>query len=308
MFEDLPLLIVLVDLAILLCLLMINLVIVGFLLCFLVMNYLTSIITLPTWLKLNSPKQLKFFVLTMHVNLPNMHLKIFYIPKELFINSCAQAPFNKTKELNENFDTSLTLFVLSSCLPKFMYLFEVKLFSLLPMPSIIFQVQLFLIRLLMSTFLDLHLTINISDPLALPVSSFFGLMNTTNQSLILAFVASLVMVKLKRDIDVMILLLITFASPAMLYFGSIVYSLRYLNFVPPSPSPSSLIFFWRCLLLLQRCLLLLQKCLPPFCKLSCLITLLDHPLTRHLILRLSPWLLHLPRILHLQPHFATPFK
>ena len=26
------------------------------------------------------PKQLKFFVLTMHVNIPNMHLNIFYIP------------------------------------------------------------------------------------------------------------------------------------------------------------------------------------------------------------------------------------
>jgi hypothetical protein len=83
----------------------------------------------------------------------------------------------------------------------------------------------------MSAFLDLHLTINISDPLALPVSSFFSLMNTTNSSLVLVFVASLVMVKLKKDIDVMILLLIAFASPAILSFGSIVCSLGYLNFV-----------------------------------------------------------------------------
>jgi hypothetical protein len=179
----------------------------------------------------------------MHVNLPNMHLNIFYIPMELFINSHAQEPLSKTKELKENFDTSLTLFVLSSCLPKFLYPFGEKLFSLLPMPSIVFQAQSFLIRLLMSVFLDLHLTINISDPLALLVSFFFSLINTTNLSLVLVFVASLVMAKLKKDIDVMILLLITFASPAMLSFGSIVCSLRYLNFVPPSLSPLSQIFF-----------------------------------------------------------------
>ena len=34
-------------------------------------------------------KAIKVFVLTMHVNLPNMHLNIFYIPMELFINSHA---------------------------------------------------------------------------------------------------------------------------------------------------------------------------------------------------------------------------
>uniref|UniRef100_A0A2N9FQC6 Retroviral polymerase SH3-like domain-containing protein n=1 Tax=Fagus sylvatica TaxID=28930 RepID=A0A2N9FQC6_FAGSY len=50
---------------------------------------------------------------------------------------------------------------------RFLYPFGEKLSSLLPMPSIVFQVQPFLIRLLMSAFLDLHLTINISDPLAL---------------------------------------------------------------------------------------------------------------------------------------------
>jgi hypothetical protein len=145
---------------------------------------------------------------------------------------------SKTEEMKENFDTSLRLFVLSSCLPKFLYPFGEKLFSLLPMPSIVFQVQPFLIRLLMSIFLDLHLTINISDLLALPVSSFFSLVNTTNSSLVLIFVASLVVAKLKNDIDVMILLLITFASLAMLSFGSIVCSLRYLNFVPPLSLPS----------------------------------------------------------------------
>ena len=214
------------------------------------MNYLTSIVTLPTWLKLNSPKQLKSFILTMHMNLPNMHLNIFYIPMTLFINSHAQAPLSKTGEPKENFDTSLTLFVLSCCLPKFLYPFREKLFSLLPMPLIVFQAQPFLIRLLISVFLDLHLTINISNPLALPVLSIFNHMNTTNNSLVLAFVASLVMAKLKEDIVVMILLLIVFASPAMLFFGSIVCSLRYLNFVLPSPSPLSQIFFRRCLLLL----------------------------------------------------------
>ena len=186
----------------------------------------------------------------MHVNLPNMHLNTFYIPMELFINSHAQAPLSKTEEPKENFDTSLTQFVPFSYLPKFLYPFREKLFSLLSIPSIVFQVQSFLIRLLMSDFLDFHLTINISDPLALLVSSFFSLMNTTNSSLVLAFVVSLVMVKLKKDIDVMILLLIVFASLTMLSFGSIVYSLRYLNFVPLSLSPLSQIFFKRYLLLL----------------------------------------------------------
>uniref|UniRef100_A0A2N9EQR3 Retrovirus-related Pol polyprotein from transposon TNT 1-94-like beta-barrel domain-containing protein n=1 Tax=Fagus sylvatica TaxID=28930 RepID=A0A2N9EQR3_FAGSY len=137
--------------------------------------------------------------------------------------SSSRAPLSKMEEPKENFNTSLTQFVLSSYLPKFLYPFGEKPSSLLPMPSIVFQVQPFLIRLLISAFLDLHPTINISDPLALPVSSFFSLMNTTNSSLVLAFVASLVMVKLKKDIDVMILLLIAFASPAMLSFGNIVY-------------------------------------------------------------------------------------
>ena len=169
---------------------------------------------------------------------------------ELYINSHAQAPLSKMEEPKENFDTSWTQFVLSSYLPKFLYPFGEKLSSLLPMPSTVLQVQPFLIRLLMSAFLDLHLTINISNPVALPVSSFFSLMNTTNSSLVFAFVASLVMVKLKKDIDVMILLLIAFASPVMLSFGNIVCSLRYLNFVPLSPSLLSQIFFPKCLLLL----------------------------------------------------------
>ena len=75
----------------------------------------------------------------MHVNLPNMHLNIFYILMELFINSHAQAPPSKTEVPKENFDTSLTLFVLSSSLTKFLYPFGEKLFSLLPLPSIVFR-------------------------------------------------------------------------------------------------------------------------------------------------------------------------
>uniref|UniRef100_A0A2N9HHI0 Reverse transcriptase Ty1/copia-type domain-containing protein n=1 Tax=Fagus sylvatica TaxID=28930 RepID=A0A2N9HHI0_FAGSY len=177
--------------------------------------------------------------------------------------SSSRAPLSKMEEPKENFDTSLTQFVLSSYLPKFLYPFGEKLSSLLPMPSIVFQVQPFLIRPLMSAFLDLHPTISISDPLALLVSSFFSLMNTTNSSLVLAFVAFLVMVKLKKDIDVMILLLIAFASPVMLSFGNIVCSLRVVS------SP-------------------LQQCLPPFHRLSHLTTLLAHPLKRRLILRLNP--------------------
>jgi hypothetical protein len=84
------------------------------------LNIYRKFVTLQTWLKLNSPKQLKFFILTMHVNLPNMHLNIFYIPMELFIKSHAQASLSKTEEPKENFDTFLTLFVLSSFLPNFL--------------------------------------------------------------------------------------------------------------------------------------------------------------------------------------------
>ena len=111
------------------------------------------------------------------------------------------------------------------------------------MPPIIFQAQPFLIRLLMRAFLDLPLTINISNPLALPISSFFSLMSTTNSNLVLTFVSSMVIVKLKKDIDVMILLLIAFTSPTMLSFGSIICSLRYLNFVPSFSLSFSLRYF-----------------------------------------------------------------
>uniref|UniRef100_A0A2N9GQ59 Uncharacterized protein n=1 Tax=Fagus sylvatica TaxID=28930 RepID=A0A2N9GQ59_FAGSY len=50
--------------------------------------------------------------------------------------SSSRAPLSKMEEPKENFDTSLTQFVLSSYLPKFLYPFGEKLSSLLPMPSI----------------------------------------------------------------------------------------------------------------------------------------------------------------------------
>ena len=153
----------------------------------------------------------------------------------------------------------------------------------------------------MSISLDLHLTINIFDLLALRVSSFFSLRNTTNQSLVIVFVASLAMVKLKKVIDIMILLLIVFESPAMLSFGSIVCSLKYLSSVLHFPSHLSQIFF-------QRHLLHLRKCLPPFSCLSLLATLLDHSLTNCLIPLMGPMFMHHPRILYLQPHFFVPFE
>uniref|UniRef100_A0A2N9JAQ1 Reverse transcriptase Ty1/copia-type domain-containing protein n=1 Tax=Fagus sylvatica TaxID=28930 RepID=A0A2N9JAQ1_FAGSY len=153
------------------------------------------------------------------------------------------------RKLRHILDT-IRAFLLSSKVP---VPFGEKLFSLLPMPSIVFQAQPFLIRLLMSAFLDLPLTINISDPLALLVSSFFSLMNTTNSSLVLAFVASLVMAKLKKDIDVMILLLIAFTSPTMLSFGNILFtevsqfrpsfSLSFLSDLFPEVSTPSLELF-----------------------------------------------------------------
>uniref|UniRef100_A0A2N9F156 Reverse transcriptase Ty1/copia-type domain-containing protein n=1 Tax=Fagus sylvatica TaxID=28930 RepID=A0A2N9F156_FAGSY len=58
-------------------------------------------------------------------------------------------------------------------------------------------------------------------------------------SLVLTFVASLAMAKLKKDIDVMILLLIVIASPAMLSFGSIVCSLRSSSDELPHSSTAS---------------------------------------------------------------------
>jgi hypothetical protein len=78
-------------------------------------------------------------------------------------------------------------------------------------------------------------------------------MNTTNSNFILAFVASLVIAKLKKDIDVMILLLIAFTSPTMLSFGSILFtevsqfrpsfSLSFLSDLFPEVSTPSLELF-----------------------------------------------------------------
>ena len=67
----------------------------------------------------------------------------------------------------------------------------------------------------------------------LPVSFFFNLMSTTNLSLDLDFVVSLVMVKFKMGIGVMIMSLIDFAFLVMLSFGNTDYLLNFLTFVLP---------------------------------------------------------------------------
>ena len=59
------------------------------------------------------------------------------------------------------------------------------------------------------------------------------LMSTTNLSLDLDFVISLVMVKLKKGIGVMILSLIVFVFPVMLSFGNTACLLNSLTFVLP---------------------------------------------------------------------------
>ena len=77
------------------------------------------------------------------------------------------------------------------------------------------------------------LTIITFDPLDLLVSFFFSLMNTTNLSLDLDFVISLVMAKLKKGIGVMILSLIIFVFLVMLSFENTNYLLNSLTFVLP---------------------------------------------------------------------------
>ena len=59
------------------------------------------------------------------------------------------------------------------------------------------------------------------------------LMSTTNLSLDLDFVVSLVMAKLKKGIGVMILSLIVFVFLVMLSFGNTDYLLNFLTFVLP---------------------------------------------------------------------------
>ena len=136
-------------------------------------------------------------------------------------------------ELKENFVIFLTLFVLFFFLPKFLPLFGVKLLLMLFMRLIAFQTLSSIIRLSMSVSLGHLLTIITFDLLDLLVSFFFSLTNTTNLSLDLDFVVSLVMEKLKKGIGVMILSLIVFMFLVMLSFGNINYLLNSLTFVLP---------------------------------------------------------------------------
>ena len=142
-------------------------------------------------------------------------------------------------EPNENFVIFLTLFVLSFSLPKFLLLFGAKLFFMLFMLLIAFQVLLSTIKLHMSGFLG-HLQIIATFALlVLLVSFFFSYMSIINLSLGQGFVVFLAMRKLKMGIGVMILSLIVFVSLAMLYFGNIAPLLSSLTSVPPYLPPLS---------------------------------------------------------------------
>ena len=136
-------------------------------------------------------------------------------------------------EQKENFVIFLTLFVLFFFLPKFLPHFEVKLLLMLFMRLIAFQALSSIIRLRMSVSLGHPLTIITFVPLDLLVSFFFSLMSTTNLSLDLDFVISLVMDKLKKGIGVMILSLIVFVFLVMLSFGNTDCLLNSLTFVLP---------------------------------------------------------------------------
>ena len=129
-------------------------------------------------------------------------------------------------ESNENFVIFLTLFVLFFFLPKFPPHFGVKLLFML---LIAFQALSSIIKLHMGHLL----TVITFTPSILLVSFFFSLMSTINLSLNLDFVVSLVMVKLKRNIDVMILSLIVFVFLIMLSSGNTDHLLNSLTFVLP---------------------------------------------------------------------------
>ncbi|RVW75057.1 Retrovirus-related Pol polyprotein from transposon RE2 [Vitis vinifera] len=115
------------------------------------------------------------------------------------IFSGTTVPLSKMVEPKENFVIFLTLFVLYFFLPKFLSHFGVKLVFMLFMqinriPSDVIHNQTPYERLFGSP-----LTIITFAPLDLLVSFFFSLMSTTNLSLDLDSVVSLVMAKLKRD-------------------------------------------------------------------------------------------------------------
>ena len=139
-------------------------------------------------------------------------------------------------ELNENFVIFLTLFVLSFSLPKFLLPFGVKLLFML---LITFQALLSKIKLHMSAFLGYLHSITTFAPSVLLVSFFFSHMNITNLSLDQGFVVFLAMAKLKRGIGVMILSLIIFVSPVMLFFGNIASLSSSFTFMPPYLPPLS---------------------------------------------------------------------
>ena len=133
-------------------------------------------------------------------------------------------------EPKKNFVIFLTLFMLFFFLLKFLPHFGVKLLFML---LIAFQALSSIIRICMSAFLGHPLTIITFIPSDLLVSFFFSLMSTTNLSLNLYFVVSLVMAKLEKGIGVMILSLIVFMFLVMLSFGSIACLLNSLIFVLP---------------------------------------------------------------------------
>ena len=139
-------------------------------------------------------------------------------------------------ESNEKFIIFLTPFMLFFSLPKFLPHFKVKLLFMLFMLLIAFQALLSIIKLHMSAFLGHPLTIITYAPLVLFVSFFFSLMSTINLSLDPNFVVSLAMVKLKRDVGVMILSLIIFMFPKMLSYENTAPLLNSLtSFLPWLP-------------------------------------------------------------------------
>ena len=142
-------------------------------------------------------------------------------------------------EPNENFVIFLTLFMLSFSLPKFLLLFGAKLIFMLFTLLIAFSVLSFKIKLHMSTFLGHLHTITTFAPSVLLVLFFFNHIRITNLSFSLDFVVFLAIAKLKRGINVMILSLIVFVSPAMLSFGNIAPLLSSLTSVPPYLPPLS---------------------------------------------------------------------
>ena len=144
-------------------------------------------------------------------------------------------------EANENFVIFLTLFMLSFSQQKFLLLFRAKLLFML---LISFQVLLSKIKFHISTFLGHLQTITTFAPSILLVSFFFSHMSITNLSLGQGFAIFLAMAKLKRGIDVMILSLIIFVSPAILSFGNIVPLSSSLTSVLPYLPPLSYFFFW----------------------------------------------------------------